>query len=118
MAEEVTLNPFNRGDTWTNKLTFTDDNGDPIDITNNVYWMTLKLDPEASDADADAQASVTASGADATNGIVYVIFQPADTDGLLPANYYYDVQQVDNGAVTTIMEGRVKVKRDITRSTS
>lgn len=118
MAQEVELEAFNRGDTWTNKFTFRDAAGDPIDITDNVYWMTLKLDPEAADAAADAQVSATAAGADATNGIVYVTFLPSVTAQLLPGNYYYDVQEVSNpAAVTTIMEGRVKVKRDITRDT-
>jgi hypothetical protein len=115
MAQEVELDPFNRGDTWTNKFTFTDDNNDPIDISNKVYWMTLKLDPEAADIAADAQVSVTATGVDATNGIVYVVFDPTKTEPLVPATYYYDAQEVDGSAVTTIMEGRVKVLRDITQ---
>ena len=119
MAERVDLEPFNRGDTYTNKLTFTDEANNPIDITGKVYWMTLKLDPEATDANAEVQVSVTASGADALNGIVYVVLDPTDTNDLTPGNYYYDIQQVGGPSdVTTIIEGRVKVERDITRATA
>jgi len=117
MADNVDLAAFNRGDTWTNRFTFTDTAGDPIDISGRVYWLTLKLDPEASDGNADAQISVTASGSDAVNGVVYLTLPPTVTEGLLPANYYYDVQEVaDASTVTTIMYGRVRVDRDITRS--
>lgn len=114
MAQEVDLEDFNRGDTWTTQFTLTDGTN-PIDISGYVFWMTLKLDPEVADA-AGVQVSVTASGVDATNGIVYVTFDPTKTEALTPASYYYDAQMVISGAVTTIMEGRVKVRRDITRS--
>lgn len=117
MTAEIELTPFVRGDTWTNKFTFKDTVGDPIDITGRTYWMTLKLDPESPDLDADAQKVAIASGIDATDGVVYIVFTPEDTETLTPATYYYDVQEVvDTNTVITVMTGRVKVLRDITRS--
>ena len=118
MVSQVDLNPLVRGDTWTNKFAFTDANGAVIDISNFVYWMTLKSNPEKDDAEAEAQTSVTATGTDAQNGIVYVTFSAAETATLQPGKYYYDLQQVNNGEVTTLLLGKVKVLRDITKTIS
>lgn len=108
------LNEFVRGDTWTNKIVLTKD-GTPIDITGEQFWVTLKLNPTASDEEADAQKEVTASGTDATNGIVHVTLDAVDTVDLVPGRYYYDIQRKSGNSIQTLLYGRVKVIRDITR---
>jgi len=118
MVTQVDLNTFVRGDTWTNKFAFTDENNAAIDITDNVYYLTLKANPDATDLLADAQQNVTATGADALAGIVYVTFSSTQTAGLSPGKYYYDLQQIDSGQVSTLLLGKVKVLRDITQSIS
>lgn len=119
MATEVDLADFHRGDTWKNKFTLQDSGGAPIDITNREYWITLKLDPTETDANADAQVQTTATGGDALNGIVIVTMPAATTAGLEPGSYHYDVQEKDvGGEINTLMYGRVRVLRDITISTA
>ncbi len=108
------LNDFVRGDTWTQKITIMDQ-GSPVDITGDEFWITLKLNPEATDEAADAQRQVTASGDDATNGIVYLTLDAVDTEDLLPSRYYYDIQRKSSNKVMTLLYGRVRVIRDITR---
>jgi hypothetical protein len=109
------LDPLVRGDDWTFKLTITS-SGSPVDITGYSYWFTLKT----SDTDADPgalQTTTVAAGADALNGIIYVTAANADTIGITPGTFYYDIQQVDDlGAITTLLLGKVKVVRDITQS--
>ena len=112
MAVKTTLPPFVRGDTWIQKVTITGE-----DITGWTFWLTLKLDPTATDVNADAQVSVVASGADAAAGIVYITFTAGDTEDLLPTTYNYDIQYLDlAGAVQTLTYGTVTVIQDITRS--
>lgn len=111
---EQEMSDFVRGDTWTNKIVLTKE-GSPIDITGDQFWVTLKLNPVATDAEADAQREVTASGADATNGIVYVTLDAVDTVELTPGRYHYDIQRKAGNAVQTLLYGRVRVVRDITR---
>ena len=118
MVTQVDLNTFVRGDTWTNKFAFTDESNVAIDITDNVYFLTLKANPEATDLQADAQATVTATGADAVAGIVYLTLSSAQTAALSPGKYYYDLQQIDSGQVSTLLLGKVKVLRDITQAIS
>ena len=110
------LNDFVRGDTWTQKLTLLNE-GNPVDITGDEFWITLKLNPEAADLDSDAQQQLAASGDDASNGIVYLTLEAADTENLLPSRYYYDIQRKTSNKVQTLVYGRVRVIRDITRDT-
>jgi len=105
-----------RGDDWAIKLTITDDNNTPIDITNNVYWMTLKN--QQADVDPGViQTNITATGVDATNGIVVISFVDNETRLVEPGRYYYDVQEVDTSDnVYTLLLGKVKVLQDVTIS--
>lgn len=106
---------FVRGDTWTQKVVLTDSVGDPIDITDDTFWMTLKLNPEATDAEADAQTTTVAAGADATNGIVFLTLDAVDTENLTLGRHYFDIQRKAGNKVQTLVYGRVRVVRDITR---
>ena len=117
MTSEVDLPEFVRGDTWTHKFTVVDDNQAAVDVAGWTFWMTLKLDPTVADTAADAQVSVVApAGADATNGIAYVTFAPADTLGLTPASYHYDAQyKTSGGAIQTVVYGKVPVLRGVTQ---
>jgi hypothetical protein len=106
------LNDFVRGDTWTQKVTIMNE-GTPVDITGDEFWLTMKLNPES--VSPDAQCSIAASGADALNGIVYLTLEAVDTTDLIPSRYYFDIQRKTSNKVQTLLYGRVRVIRDITR---
>jgi hypothetical protein len=111
------LSPLVRGDDWTLKLVI-QSSGSVLDITGYTYYWTLKADADAADP-GDLQNSIVASGADATNGIVYIPQLKAATAGLAAQTYHYDVQQITGtGTVQTLLIGRVKVVKDITLATS
>ena len=111
------LSPLVRGDDWTLKLVLTSE-GSVLDITGYTFWFTLKLDLD--DADPGAlQVTASPVSPDAEAGILYITAPNASTGALAPAIYNYDIQQVDgSGNVTTLLIGKVKVVKDITRSTS
>jgi len=110
------LDPLVRGDDWTLKLTLTS-SGTPLDITGYTFWFTLKSGVD--DADPGAlQVTATSGSPDAAAGILYINVPKASTDGLTSGTYNYDVQQVDDSNnVQTLLIGKVKVVKDITRST-
>lgn len=111
------LEPLVRGDDWTIKLVITS-GGSPVDITGYTYFMTLKSNIEEPDP-GDVQVTASSTGADATAGILYINFTNAQTDTLQSQSYYYDIQQRDDtGAIQTLFIGKVKVVKDVTRSTS
>lgn len=110
------LDPLVRGDDWALKLVITSQ-GSVVDVTGYTYWMTLKSDADMADP-GDLQVSATPlSTEDAEAGIVYILAAKSSTGQLTPANYHYDIQQVDSlGNVQTLMIGRVRVVKDITRT--
>lgn len=112
------LDNLARGDDWALKFTITDSTNTPIDITGNTYWMTLKENRDDPDPGV-AQANVVAIAPDSINGIVFITFDSANTYSIEPGNYFYDLQEVDLiGNVYTLLLGRVKIVKDITRNTT
>jgi len=110
------LDPLVRGDDWSLKLNITS-NSVPVDITGYTYTWTLK--DNADDADPGAlQVTSSPSGSAAQAGEVILTANAAVTTNITPQTYIYDVQQVnDTGVVQTLLLGKVKVVKDITRST-
>jgi hypothetical protein len=110
------LDPLVRGDDWTLKLTLTT-GGSALNITNYTFWFTLKTNVD--DADPGAlQVTATSGSPDAEAGILYINVPKSLTNELLSGTYNYDVQQVDElSNVQTLLIGKVKVVKDITRST-
>jgi hypothetical protein len=113
------LSPLVRGDDWTIKLTLSD-SGSALNITGFTYWFTLK--DNIDDADPGAlQVSITpdisTSPTEASQGIVYITASKTATELVTPGTFNYDVQQVDgSGKVQTLLIGKVKVVKDVTRS--
>lgn len=115
------LSPLVRGDDWTIKLVLTSD-GSALNITGNTYWLTLKENIDDADPGAlqvTATPDISTSPTEASQGIIYIKASRTDTNTLAAKTYNYDVQQVDSsGNVQTLLIGKVKVVKDITRSTS
>jgi hypothetical protein len=111
------LSPLVRGDDWTIKLVITS-NGAPVNITGYSFWFTLKVDIDSADP-GNLQVTASSTGSNATSGILYINVNRTLTANLVPQTYNYDVQQIDTGnKVQTLLIGKVKVVKDITRSTS
>lgn len=115
------LSPLVRGDDWTLKLVLTAE-GTVLDITGYSFWFTLKESIDDADPGAvqvTASPDISTSPTQASQGVLYITVPKASTDSLAPKTYNYDVQQVDgSGNVQTLLIGKVKVVRDITRSVS
>jgi hypothetical protein len=110
------LSPLVRGDDWSIKLTITE-NSAPVVITGYTYWLTLKTDIDSSDP-GQLQISTVATSPNSASGIVYLNVPHASTN-ITPQTYNYDVQQVDTSSPTiikTILLGKVKVVKDVTRT--
>ena len=109
-----------RGDTWEFTILFQESNGSPRDITSNQYTFTLKNNATQTDNNAALQVTPILPGVgDAPNGILNFSITPDLTEDLTPANFYYDLQEITQaGEVSTVLLGRVKVRRDITITSS
>ena len=109
------LEPLYSGDTRDYYLTFTDANGDAIDITDWKVYFTMKLNYADSD-DVAAVKKDSTSHTDPENGKTKINLNNGDTGGLIAGNYFYDVQvKKDNGDILTVMSGMIEILTDITR---
>lgn len=108
------LTPLVRGDDWTIKVVVSS-GGQVLDVTGYTYYFTLKSDIDSPDP-GDLQVTATPSE-DPTAGLVYINVPRTLTNSLEPRTYNYDVQQQDDtGSVQTLLIGKVKVVKDVTRT--
>jgi len=104
-----------RGDTYANIFQIKDSNGDPIDITNYTFKMTVNTEryPQDETTQLYQVVGVLVSPLSGT-----VKFAPnstqADQD---PGTYYFDVQMTDDqGAIQTVAVGKLRFYQDITKT--
>lgn len=113
------LSPLVRGDDWKIKLTLTSNNS-VLDITGYTYYFTLKDNIDDADPgvlQVTATPSVATSPTEASQGIIYITAARSLTNSLTAQTYHYDVQQKDtSGDVQTLLLGKVKVVKDVTRT--
>lgn len=99
-----------RGDSQTFELTFTDDDGDPLDLTDGAVVMTVEELFTKSVGDG-----ITVSAP--LTGVATVAVAPADTADCpdYRQGYRYDVQvTLASGVVKTPIRGRFVVLPDVT----
>ncbi len=111
------LIPLYRGDSREYNITFTNSSGGAIDISEWKIYFTVKKNYSDSDSQAIIKEDVTVHD-DPVNGKTKITLLPVDTDHLIPARYYYDIQ-IKRGEenITTILQGKIRIKADVTRRT-
>lgn len=116
----MTLLTMTRGDTRVFRVTLTDADGAPLNLTGLTLKFTAKR--RTSDADDDAVIAKASSAGitlvDGPNGIADITILPADTDSYSDtAPLLWDVQ-VENGAtdIRTPLSGWLIVAGDVTRT--
>lgn len=104
-----------RGDTWLFEITIRDENNVNLDVSTNVYYLTLKSNIDQPDEQAALQLGPITGGAD---GVVIVQATPAQTN-IEVGTYNYDFQEVtSNDKINTLLIGKVKVVKDVTLTNS
>ena len=113
------LKSIYRGDTKRYQFTVTDIQGNPVDISDNYLYFTMKINEDDADVDAVvAIKTVLPNDAETLVGIGRIEVPSTDTDPLSPGEvYFYDFQYVVPGVppyVQTLQAGKVKVLQDAT----
>lgn len=104
-----------RGDTWLFEITIRDENNVNLDVSTNVYYLTLKSNIDQPDEQAALQLGPITGGA---NGVVTVQATPAQTN-IDVGTYNYDFQEVtSDDKINTLLIGKVKVVKDVTLTNS
>lgn len=114
----ATLIKIIRGDDETIQATFKNSAGVAIDISGYTIFFTVKKECEIDISDSiDATAIIKkkiTSHSDPTHGITQIVLTSTDTNqnqGI----YYWDLQLVKNGIVSSTQRGELEITTDITR---
>ena len=100
------------GDTFTRTLTFTDSNGDAIDLSGQTVAMKIRASTDG------AELADWASSWDTTNaatGVLVLTAAATLTDDLAGGVYVYDLELTNGSTVTTYMVGALTIVQDVTR---
>lgn len=115
------IGPYKRGDNIRFDVNITQ-GGAALDVSAYDIWCTGKRDID--DADVDAVFQVTKAGGQITvtgagNNIARVNIPGASTSALTEdVNLFYDVQiKSGTGEITTVADGRMQIRKDVTRAT-
>ena len=117
MATQINLDNATRvditcrkGDTFTLEFTFTDNDGDAIDLTGYAWKMDVK-ETDTSSSDIIADDSFTYSGTNA--GVLTITATASVMAGVSGGLYVYDLQSTNSGTVKTWVYGLFKVNEDV-----
>jgi hypothetical protein len=106
-----------RGDDEQFELTFTDIDGDPIDLTDGTVFFTVKENLDDSDDDAVITQEVTSFDAPET-GVATLVLTDEQTD-IEAGQYFYDIQFIDeNSLISSASRGKLYVYQDVTLRTN
>jgi hypothetical protein len=110
------LADFYRGDHLTFSFEFAYEDGTPVDVSGGSLWFTMKELDDDSDNDDSAVIQVVTtdySGDDSNEMEMNITKAQTDVD---PKLYKWDFQFVTvTGRPTTLCDGTVRVKADVTR---
>ena len=100
------------------QVTYTDNSGNPVNLTGGSARMQARTSINSSvaflDLDTGSKGGLTLGG---SNGVITVFVAGAVTAGYPgPVRAVYDLQFTDiNGRVSRVIEGRLNVKKSVTR---
>ena len=109
-----------RGDDETLDIVVTDQaTGTVVDLTGAALKWMAKRRPNDADADAliTATIGVGVTVTSAVGGVAEVAIAAADTDGITPGAYWWELQSVDaTSKVHTLSGGRLAILSDLIRT--
>ncbi len=100
-----------RGDTFKLELTFTDEDGDALDLSSGYTWKMDVKETDTSSGDIIADDSFTYTGN--SSGVLTITATSTIMEGVSGGLYVYDLQSVNGGTVTTWIYGVFKVNEDV-----
>ena len=102
-----------KGDTFSISLTFADENGDEMDVTNHAFKMVVKeTDTSSSDIIAASDFSFEVD----PSNVVTILCQYNVMETVPSGIYVYDLQSKDGNLVKTWIYGVFKVNEDVSET--
>lgn len=108
---------IDQGSLWTLQVTYEDNNGTPINLSNNTAKMQLRSQPQ----DVDAALTLSSANGDIVitplTGVISITASSTQTGAVDEGTYYYDLEVTDTvtNEVTRIIQGQIVVSAEVTR---
>lgn len=122
---------IDQGATYLRELQYTDENDNPIDLTDYSVRMQIRAnfaDFNDSELYLSISSSISASSTESgfsltgleknlptTSGSLGLFISATDTDTFNFSEGVYDIELDNNGEVTRLLEGKVLVNKSVTR---
>lgn len=100
-----------KGDTFTLVVTFTDANGDALDLSSGYDWKMDVKDSDTASSDIIADSSFAYSGN--SSGELTISASATVMAAVSSGTYVYDLQSSVSGVVKTWLYGIFKINEDI-----
>lgn len=106
-----------QGATFSTTLTVYNDlaREDPVDLTGYTARMMVRSDYENPTALIDMTTSNGRIALGGAAGTITLLISATDTAALTKGDYVYDLELVTGSVVTRIIQGKIKVSREVTR---
>lgn len=113
------LHPLYRGDTREYDITFTDAQGDAIDITDWKIYFTMTDNNGNNNDDNNSIRKDITEHTIPLEGKTKIVLSALETDALHAGKYWYDIQiKKGDNTIHTVACGKIPVMTDITRRTT
>ena len=105
---------MDQGSTYTVQMVYQDPNGNPINLTGYTAKMQLRLQY----GDPVAALTLTTGGGgiviDPLIGTINITATDEQTLALEPTFYVYDLDLIDGGTITRLIQGQITVRPEVT----
>lgn len=115
MAAALNLPIIEKGATYRHKLVWNDTLGAPIDLTGATAKMQVRSSVTSPDILLELNTENTRIIITPLTGTIELIVSAADTSALLGRGGSYDLEIIQAGATTRLIEGKIVFKDEVTR---
>lgn len=109
MATERNIS-FYKGDSYFHEVRIKNEANAAINITGRTYNAQARPGPTSTKVVVVFQTEIV----NAANGVMRFSLTAGQTDALQPGTYYYDLEEVNQEIVTTLLSGQMIVMAGIT----
>lgn len=101
-----------QGDTYIHEIRLRDSANANINISTRIYSGQIRKTKTSNNIIATFTTEIT----DGPNGVMHFSLSPEITSNITSGIYFYDLQEVNNTIITTLIAGKATVQGEVTRA--
>lgn len=109
---------WHQGDTFRLRLTWHDQNQDPVDLTGYTARMQLRTSVDATEASLELTTENGRISLVPNIGEIHLVVDAETMAAMTAGTYRYDLEMVQGAEVRKILKGKFKIVAEITKDDS